>query len=92
MDKMKAIFEKGDFSSYRLNESQLHERQRETRFFSQGGTLSSRITIFLSHKHDELEELKEIMGFLRSNTKLTFMLIVETQKCPRRHQAKLQRE
>lgn len=62
---MKQIFERGAFSRYRITDSQLNEARTETRTFSEGGRVSSKRTIFLSHKHSDLEDLKDIIGFLR---------------------------
>lgn len=62
---MKQIFERGYFSNYRITDSQLNEARAETRTFSRGGRVSSKRTIFLSHKHSDLEALKDIVGFLR---------------------------
>lgn len=62
---MKKIFERGTFSTYRITDSQLNEARTETRYFSEGGHVSSKRTIFLSHKHSDLEDLKDIIGFLR---------------------------
>jgi len=61
---MKKIFNRGSFSNYRITDAQLNEARAETRCFSEGGRVSSRRTIFLSHKHSDLEELKDIIGFL----------------------------
>lgn len=62
---MKSIFERGAFSYYRITDSQLNEARTETRTFSEGGRVSYKTTVFLSHKHSDLEELKDIIGFLR---------------------------
>ncbi len=62
---MKYIFERGSFSYYRITDSQLNEARTETRAFSDGGRVSYKTTAFLSHKHSDLEELKDIIGFLR---------------------------
>ncbi len=64
---MKQIFERGAFSNYRITDSQLNETINETRTFSQGGRVSYKRTIFLSHKHSDLEDLKDIIGFLQNN-------------------------
>ncbi len=64
---MKQIFERGTFSNYRITDSQLNEARTETRTFSQGGRVSYKRTIFLSHKHSDLEDLKDIIGFLQRN-------------------------
>ena len=62
---MKHIFERGSFGNYRITDLQLNEARSETRSFSEGGRVSYRTTIFLSHKHSDLEDLKDIIGFLR---------------------------
>ena len=62
---MKIIFERGTFSSYRITDSQINEAEAETRLFCEGQHVSHKTTIFLSHKHSDLEDLKGIIGFLR---------------------------
>ncbi len=60
---MKNIFEQGDFNSFRT--TNLNEAQKpimESYQFAQ-----ATITVFISHKHDELEDLKGIIGFLEKN-------------------------
>lgn len=58
---MKRIFEKGTFREYRVDalneaaESMVHAGYQ----FAEKKT-----TVFISHKHDELDELKDIIGFL----------------------------
>lgn len=64
---MTEIFERGHFSNYRITDSQLIETRVETKAFSDFCRVSNKKTIFLSHKHSDLEELKGIIGFLRRN-------------------------
>lgn len=55
------VFTTGEFSAYRkdsLNESRLPVCESLTRFNKR------RITVFISHKHDDLGDLKDILGFL----------------------------
>lgn len=59
------IFERGTFHNYRITDSQLNEARRETMLFSEGGRISSKPTIFISHKHQDLEDLKDIIGLLQ---------------------------
>ncbi len=58
----KYIFEQGDFNAYMVD-SLYHAKQPIMEpvyeMFSQ-----QRTTVFISHKHDELEDLKGIIGFL----------------------------
>lgn len=58
---MKKIFEQGDFSRYRITDL------RESRSAINESIMHSEhiSTVFLSHKHDDLEELKDIIGFLQ---------------------------
>jgi len=60
---MRNIFELGEFSQYRI--SDLKEARS---FISENFTYGQKITtVFLSHKHDDLDELKNIIGFMQSN-------------------------
>lgn len=64
---MKSIFERGTFNAYRITDSRLNETLNETRMFAEGGRISLyKTTIFLSHKHSDLDDLKDIIGFLES--------------------------
>ena len=60
---MKAIFEQGEFSNYRS--SRLDEAMQPITESYEYAT--KKTTIFLSHKHDELEDLRDIIGFLEQN-------------------------
>ena len=58
---MKTIFEQGTFSKYSL--ARLDEARtpiRENSLYDAGKT-----TVFISHKHDDIEDLKGILGFLQ---------------------------
>jgi hypothetical protein len=61
---MKEIFESGSFSQYR-NLVNLNESRRITKSFAEGDGFTTKTTVFLSHKHDELLELRDIIGFLQ---------------------------
>lgn len=64
---MKSIFERGSFNAYRITDSRLNEALNETKMFAEGGRISScKTTIFLSHKHSDLDDLKDVIGFLQS--------------------------
>lgn len=61
---MKNIFSRGDFAVYR--KTSLNDAMEDI------GTLhheyaSKKVTIFISHKHDDLEDLKGVIGFLERN-------------------------
>lgn len=56
------IFEQGAFSAY--SQVRLNESRSSVLEHSQYG-VGSKTTVFISHKHDDLEDLKGILGFLQ---------------------------
>lgn len=60
------IFERGAFHSQSITDAQLSQAREHTRSFADGGHMSYKTTVFLSHKHSDLEDLKDVIGFLRS--------------------------
>ncbi len=58
---MKRIFESREFSSYHV--SSLFESRSA---IAESYLYSSYTTVFLSHKHDDLDDLKDIIGFLQA--------------------------
>lgn len=61
---MVEVFNQGDFSSYRIEDSRYSGVLTESRSFSAGTRRPVKRTIFLSHKHDDLEDLKGFIGYL----------------------------
>ena len=64
---MVEVFNQGDFSSYRIEDSRYSGVLTESRSFSAGTRRPVKRTIFLSHKHDDLEDLKGFIGYLERN-------------------------
>ena len=60
---MKTIFEQGYFNSY--SKDRLVEARSTILKHSMYG--ERKTTVFISHKHDDLEDLKGILGFLEKN-------------------------
>lgn len=58
------IFEKGHFRSGRLQKSYINESLSRTKTFSTRNTYDSKATVFLSHKHKDIEELEEATGVI----------------------------
>lgn len=58
------IFEKGHFKSSRLQKSFINESLNRTKTFSAKTAYDSKTTVFLSHKHKDLEELEEATGVI----------------------------
>ena len=59
------IFERGHFSGSSIQESIINESLNEVRTFSAKTASTSKPTVFISHKHDDLADLRGIMGMLR---------------------------
>lgn len=60
---MKTIFQQGEFRHYldvSLNESRMVISEISQYIFA-------KITVFISHKHDDLDDLKGVIGFLQKN-------------------------
>lgn len=59
--RMKYIFEQGSFHSY--SQIRLDESMAPIIEYSQFG--EKKTTVFISHKHDDLEDLKDVLGFFQ---------------------------
>lgn len=57
---MKNIFEQGDFRAY----SQVRLDEASAPVMEHFQYSQKKVTVFISHKHDDLEDLKGILGFL----------------------------
>lgn len=60
------IFERGHFQSKSINESRIKDSLNETKMFSSRSAYSSKPTVFLSHKHDDLDDARGVIGELES--------------------------
>ena len=60
---MKEIFEQGEFSEYRINNLQKSRGVINESF----AFFEEKVPVFISHKHDDLDDLKGIIGFLEKN-------------------------
>lgn len=58
------IFERGHFSKTVIKESILTESLKEVRNFSATKETTSQTTVFLSHKHKDIEDLVEVRGVI----------------------------
>ncbi len=58
------IFERGYFDSSQINESKIEKAFADSRNFSSKTELSSLRTVFLSHKHSDLKDIKGVVGML----------------------------
>lgn len=58
------IFEKGHFKSSRLQKSIISDSLNEAKMFSARKAYDTKTTVFLSHKHKDLEEIEEATGVI----------------------------
>ena len=63
---MKTIFERGDFNFFQITNYQLNEARIQTKSFTEGSRVSYKTSVFLSHKHSDLNDLKDLIGFFRT--------------------------
>ena len=58
------IFERGHFKSTRITKSFITNSLNESRNFNKQTAYSSKTTVFLSHKHEDIEDEEELKGFV----------------------------
>lgn len=58
------IFEKGHFKSSKLQKSIISESLNKSKTFSAKNAYDTKTTVFLSHKHKDLEEIEEATGVI----------------------------
>jgi len=58
------LFERGHFKSDKLQKSFISESLNESRQFSTRTAYTYKPTVFLSHKHNDLEDEEELKGFI----------------------------
>ena len=58
------IFERGYFDSKAVNESKITDSLKAIRTFSESSEYSYKPTVFLSHKHEDLKDLRGVIGML----------------------------
>ena len=58
------IFQRGDFTDNNISKSVITESLTKTRNFSAASESVTKSTIFLAHKHDDLDDLQGVIGLL----------------------------
>lgn len=58
------VFSQGSFSSYKIEDSRYSGLLTESRSFSVGTRRATKRTVFLSHKHSDLEDLKGFIDYM----------------------------
>lgn len=77
---MKNIFEKGEFSGYQIDSFNEAVGAIKTSYYT---FVEKKTTIFISHKHDDLEELKGIIGFLEKKYKVKVYIDSQDMSMPK---------
>ena len=60
---MKTIFERGYFHNYSVEDRYFSAVENRTDVLLENRVTSTKIKVFLSHKHDDLADLKDLIGF-----------------------------
>lgn len=60
------IFERGYFQSNKVAENKIKDSLNEVKSFSANTAYSAKPTVFLSHKHDDLDDLRGVIGVLEN--------------------------
>ena len=63
---MQTIFERGYFHAHRVQDSHFSTVQNRAELLLENKTYSNKTKVFLSHKHSDLEELKDLIGFFET--------------------------
>jgi len=63
---MQKIFDRGYFHSYSIQERYFSTVEGRSSLLLEGRETSTKTKVFLSHKHDDLDELKDLIGFLEN--------------------------
>ena len=63
---MRTIFERGYFHAHRVQDSHFSTVQNRSEILLENQIHSNKTKVFLSHKHSDLEELKDFIGFLET--------------------------
>ena len=82
---MKEIFEQGSFKNYsEVNLEKSMSPVLESSYYSR------KTTVFISHKHDDLDDLKGVLGFLEKTYNVEVYIDSKDLKMPKKHPPKLQ--
>ncbi len=63
---MQTIFERGYFHSYRIEDSHFSTVENRTKLLLENQVTTHKTKVFLSHKHSDLDDLKDLIGFFES--------------------------
>lgn len=64
---MSNLFYRGDFNKYKISDSELRKSLTESfNFSAESASGFKQTTVFISHKHNDLEDLKGLIGFLQT--------------------------
>lgn len=72
------IFERGHFKSSRIQKSFITNSLNESRLFDSNTAYSSKTTVFLSHKHEDIEDEEELKGFVEFLNDLNVKVYIDS--------------
>jgi hypothetical protein len=72
------IFERGHFKSTRIQKSFINDSLNESKTFSASSAYSVKPTVFLSHKHDDIEDEEELKGFVEILDDLNVKIYIDS--------------
>ena len=70
---MRNIFDRGHFQEYSIEERYFSAVEGRSRILLEGQERTTKTKVFLSHKHDDLEDLKGLIGFLEKEYRPKFV-------------------
>jgi hypothetical protein len=79
---MRIIFDRGHFHKYSIEEKYFTAVESRTKVLLENRVVSTNPKVFLSHKHDDLEELKDIIGFLENQYQVDTYIDSMDKKMP----------
>lgn len=79
---MRNIFERGDFHQYSVEERYFSAVESRTEILLEHRVTSARTKVFLSHKHEDLAELMDFIGFLEKQYSVDAYIDCMDKKMP----------
>lgn len=81
---MNNLFYRGDFNKYKINDSELRKSLTESfNFSAESASGFKQTTVFISHKHNDLEDLKGVIGYLEKECDVSVYIDSSDEKMPK---------
>lgn len=80
---MSNLFYRGDFNKYKISDSELRKSLTESfNFSAESASGFKQTTVFISHKHNDLEDLKGVIGYLEKECDVSVYIDSSDEKMP----------